>query len=747
MSTVPNHKILRQTTLILGWWFVLMVSGLAQKNGYVWCFPDSILLDFNSIPPQLGKSKAGTVVKGIESAASIADKNGNLLFYFNINFNYKESTTQFFNRKNELIENGDSIHVSFTATNGAIIIPDPAKENQYYSITIDYIGANNLIDDPVLFFHVIEVLPDQTLKVKRKNELLLKGELSEKIAAVQHSNGKDWWIITHGRNDDIFYIFKLDQNGLSKPKTQKIGTPHLGYNKYLGEICFSKNGKKILAVTPSGIIDLFSFDRCSGELSDHLYLGLPEIMPENSEQDHKRSYYGCAFSSDENTFYVTTDFVIYQFHRTENDTYLKDTIALKPESAKLNFQFNQMELGIDGKIYVTYYNSGGFNSIAIIHDPTLVGKDCNFDLAGINLLSNQEAEPCLPNMPNYALGALNGIKADAGNDFTICPKQKVLIGNPPDKKGLRYRWEPSTGLDNPNSPQPYVYTDTTIIYKLTVSDSILDDSCHYAIDYITINVIQPLSVSAGKDTIVCSMKPIMLGDKKNPNHAHYQWIPAKGLSNANSPNPVATVDQNTTYQVIVTDPNLPCSQAKDSIMIGIYNMPQFSIINDTTICLGEKVKLDIKNTSSNLIYEWTPAKGLSNANNPNPIATPEQTTSYSVTIHIPDYPVECNRITKKTKISVKNECYEQVIWEHFLPNTFTPNNDGLNDIYYASLPSVASLHFEIFNRFGVKIFETDQQPIIWHGEQYSEGVYTYLLKITTLTNKEKIIIGNITLFR
>jgi gliding motility-associated-like protein len=94
---------------------------------------------------------------------------------------------------------------------------------------------------------------------------------------------------------------------------------------------------------------------------------------------------------------------------------------------------------------------------------------------------------------------------------------------------------------------------------------------------------------------------------------------------------------------------------------------------------------------------------------------------------------------KNIKSSWSNiQCFLDVCENYELPNLFTPNGDGYNDVFEPiPFPSpTAAFNIKIYNRFGTKVFETNNPQINWTGEGLPEGLYYYLAEITFLTQSE-----------
>jgi len=149
-------------------------------------------------------------------------------------------------------------------------------------------------------------------------------------------------------------------------------------------------------------------------------------------------------------------------------------------------------------------------------------------------------------------------------------------------------------------------------------------------------------------------------------------------------------------------------------------------------------------------YKWNPATFLDNPNKPNPIFNGDKSTDYTLTRT--DTISSCS-VTDEYEIIVSTEVYANV------PNAFTPNNDGLNDILKVeySLGIGADFNFRIFNRWGKLMFETNDKNKGWDGRdpsgilQEMDGysyflAYNYIDPLTSeLKNSRKT--GSVILFR
>jgi gliding motility-associated-like protein len=144
-------------------------------------------------------------------------------------------------------------------------------------------------------------------------------------------------------------------------------------------------------------------------------------------------------------------------------------------------------------------------------------------------------------------------------------------------------------------------------------------------------------------------------------------------------------------------------------------------------------------------YNWSPAQGLSNPNVANPTASPTQTTTYLVTM---TDPLGCSNTDTVTVVVEVVICEEPEI---FVPNAFTPNGDQNNDRVFVRGNTIRELVFRIYNRWGEKVFETNDPAIGWdgtyEGKVATPAVYVYYLDAICFDNQRFFKKGNISLIR
>ncbi len=199
-----------------------------------------------------------------------------------------------------------------------------------------------------------------------------------------------------------------------------------------------------------------------------------------------------------------------------------------------------------------------------------------------------------------------------------------------------------------------------------------------------------------------------------------------------------------TYTVVLTDFNGCTLTNTATVNFSTFIPPLEAIINDSIIYSGETVTL-LAVTSGNFSFSWTPVVGLSNPTIQNPTATPVVNTTYYVTI------TDNNGCTNLDSVSVVVREVTCVEPEIFIPNAFTPNGDNNNDKVYVRGNTIKELDFKIFDRWGEKVFETNDPKIGWDGYYKGEianpAVYVYYVEAVCFNNEKFFKKGNITLIR
>lgn len=172
----------------------------AQKEANIWHFGTNAGLDFNSgNPTPLLDGQIATN----EGVASIADADGNLLFY--------TEGMYVFNKNHELMQNGIGLMGDTSTSQSAVIVPKPLSLTTYYIFTLSLEG-----NEPGLRYSEIDITLDGGLGAVTENKNIpLTTPCTEHMTAVGHSNGTDIWVIVHGYGNNAFHAFIVTPDGVN----------------------------------------------------------------------------------------------------------------------------------------------------------------------------------------------------------------------------------------------------------------------------------------------------------------------------------------------------------------------------------------------------------------------------------------------------------------------------------------------------------------------------------------------------
>jgi len=273
----------------------------------------------------------------------------------------------------------------------------------------------------------------------------------------------------------------------------------------------------------------------------------------------------------------------------------------------------------------------------------------------------------------------------------------------------------------------------------TYTVTVIDDAGCTTIEEVTLTNPSPITLTGTSIPADCGSDngEIVVAASGGTGGFTYTWNP--NVSNSANANNLPAGN----YNVTVTDAN-GCT-ASEAFTVGQSDsIDVFIVPSSGTINPGGEIILSVETDPASTIvsYDWSPSEGLSCTDCANPSASPSQTTTYTVTIVTDDGCVGQAQVT----ISIEELCGET-----FLPTMFSPNNDGVNDEFCVLGNCVIGVELIIYNRWGEKVFETNDPTQCWRGNQRGKpvntGVYAYKARIFLNDGSEVGEAGNITLVR
>lgn len=312
---------------------------------------------------------------------------------------------------------------------------------------------------------------------------------------------------------------------------------------------------------------------------------------------------------------------------------------------------------------------------------------------------------------------------------TLCLRSSTLL----NAVGAQsYFWNPDSLLSDPTIYNPVATPVENTFFRVVGTDV---NGCKN-VDSVLINVIQPFQLLIPENVETCAGDFVQLNAGGAPS---YYWSPAYGLSSTIVSDPIASPAVTTTYTLMGTD-NM-CFHDTAEVKVTVHPTPHISAGQSLTMLAGESVDLNATADPGN--YKWSPENTLSCVTCLQPTASPEQTTTYNVEV------TDNYGCRASDSVVVYVFCNDAVI---FVPNAFTPNEDGKNDKFYVRSNGLTAINFfRVYDRWGQLIFETNDLSQGWdgsfNGQQLSPDVYVYHLSAVCTNGDEISKHGNVTLIR
>ena len=420
---------------------------------------------------------------------------------------------------------------------------------------------------------------------------------------------------------------------------------------------------------------------------------------------------------------ITTDFIVEV--TDTNGCLAIDTVAVSVNSLPIITISNDTNICIGDSVQLTAiggisyeWHPGVFLTDSVLPNPIafpIITTDFIVEVTDTNgCLAIDTVAVSVNLLPNI----------DAGADVTLCVDDSIQLNA---TGGITYTWTPVTNMTNPNSPSPIVFPTVTTTYVVTGIDV---NTCSNS-DSVIVSVFRIPDLS---DTTIC------IGDNLQlmafgPLNANYLWTPSIDLSDSNIFNPITSTGTTITYVLIVEDVLSGCLDST-AITIEAFDKPAAEFSVETTPAC-EAVFAEFTNLSTNSsTYLWRFGDGGEST-----AINPSHTFSYGgnfTSILTAFNEAGC---FDTATFNISSGSFEDQ-FNLIPPVVFTPNGDGINDIFQLEIPEpIASCtNIQIFNRWGSKIFESVGQNTAWDGrttagEKVPIGTYFYIIEINGIIKR------------
>lgn len=312
-----------------------------------------------------------------------------------------------------------------------------------------------------------------------------------------------------------------------------------------------------------------------------------------------------------------------------------------------------------------------------------------------------------------------------GSPQTVCPCSTVLLGGFPTASGgvapYTYSWSPGKNMVDSTVANPLAKVCTTTTFTLLVIDA---NGIRY-FDSVKITVDPVVNFTAGSNASICPYIGVTtLGAPTNPPanvDTTYTWTPSTGLSCVNCPNPVDSgLTSTVTYTMVAFD-----GTCRDTSYVTVTVLPPAPITTTSPITIhrGQSINL---NASGAVSYIWVPNIAITGANTATPNVSPVKTTTYTV------QGTDASGCIGFDSVLV-NVIDDSVLYFY---NTFTPNNDGINDFWYiGNIQLYPNNEVQVFNRYGAVVYQAFGYNNQWDGTslgtQLPDATYYYIVSTGT----------------
>ncbi len=338
--------------------------------------------------------------------------------------------------------------------------------------------------------------------------------------------------------------------------------------------------------------------------------------------------------------------------------------------------------------------------------------------------------------------SFNSLKVHTYNDTTyVCPSESVPIGIDSISGGsgnATFYWD-SLGTDSSYMVNP----NGTTTFKVTAVDTCLDDT---AIGTVTVTKgFSPLQITAGQDTTICAGSDGRLyvaQQSGGTGDVTYEWQPGgyTGESKWFTSDTIDGTSKENSYTVTATD---SCGVSVTDSMTITRSSPIASFIYESKVQETESPFHFISTSQNAMSYWWDFGYKYYSAIGEDTVLSYPKPGRYEV-VHVARDKYGCTDTTRQyIKIDPPFNLY--------VPNAFTPDGDGVNDVFRAHGAGMETYKMEIYNRWGKMIYRTKEVKKGWdgtiNGDPAPSGVYVYKFTVKGKNGETKKVEGHVTLIR
>ncbi|MDZ7900239.1 MAG: gliding motility-associated C-terminal domain-containing protein [Arcicella sp.] len=619
-----------------------------------------------------------------EGVSSIADVNGNLLFYTDGRKIYDKNGTEMTSLK------PDDLAGSEFSTQSAVIVPQPSCQgcqSLYYVFTTTEINGTKQMS-----YSVVDIRQNKGVgRVIEKNVVLDDEASTEQV--ISHFVKKDstYWVISHDYGTDSIRLRRVTKNGVTISTVVKIGSRIDSTSKGEGYLKVSQDGTKLAVAIPGGarnLVEVYDFADSTGAITNKKTIDLGPNPPK---------LYGVEFSPDSKTLFATlqadtlrdsTSFSsLLRFDLTDPDSAVIAKSKSLIDSSRKEI-YGSVQLGPDGRIYLAVQGSTFLGLIKLPNDTirytdkatgkidtayyqrnglSLNGKTSQLGLPTTYNITSEENEgvgitasdTCLGSPSNFQTNHLCGDKLkNSKTDWRFYKGEIPQDGNPVGTPIASIR-----GGEGDNGLQAsYTFAEPGKYYVVVnMGNRCKPDTMLPPQPFEILPIPKP---DLGPDLNLCA-RTTTIDSKVTLDSSNYFWFQNRRFLPRDSLKTL-TVRQSGDYAVLVE--RRGCVGV-DSIKIVLAQAKALNLGKDTLICAGETILLDASSAAGvGSTYAWSTGATTSSIS----VTTPGR---YIVTVNTPIGGIPC---TTKDTVEVRQRPRPTFITNQTRPSACASNDGAIN---------------------------------------------------------------------
>ncbi len=569
---------------------------LAQREFVEWHFGRNVRISFASgTPVQL----SGGAVRALEGSASICSPDGTFLF--------ATDGITVYDPTGQIMPGGSDLGAHPSSTQAALIVPKPGAEGRYYVFSNG--ATENAYADGINVAEV-DMLARSGLGVVTSKRRQLAQRTLEKMIAVPHANGRDFWLIARNAFIEEWYAWPITGSGIGPAVVNQRVNVRISPTD-IGWMRASPDGRRLAVASSSAArVTIIAFDASTG------------AMRKEREMYWETGVYGVEFSPNGRYLYATnyTRNDIVQWNLTLDSIDVEASrvvVGTIPSATRLGALLR----GPDGRIYIAQQNDANLaveRALSVIPNPNEIGTNAGLLVNGFPLANGTSSSLGMPNVITGTFQSTQSVRIVAPD--SICRSDTLRASIVPASAVRSVVWTFDNRSFSNNPVAIPLRRDGT--FTLQASVTLVNGDVSTVTRTVYVSERAQMSITA--PSVVCTGQSFTMIASGVDN---VQWFPAEFVSDPLSLVVDASVANTTTFRVVGR--NGACL-VDTSFTITV---PFLVASADTIVCSGEPVRLSAI-TAAGLIPEWRDATGRIVARDTVVNVAPSSSTFYTVRVAV-----------------------------------------------------------------------------------------------------------------